>query len=58
MLWKIAMGDVNPDDASNPHNAEKILNDLQVQGWEIMTTEVVQNPTKIQLVIIAKKRNY
>ncbi len=58
MLWKVVVGDINTGGASSSNDAEKLLNDLQQSGWEIVTTEVIQNPGKYQLVIVAKKRNY
>ncbi len=58
MLWKVVVGDINTGGASSANDAEKLLNDLQQSGWEIVTTEVIQNPDKYQLVIVAKKRNY
>ena len=52
------VGDINTDGNSTANDAEKLLNELQQSGWEIVTTEVIQNPGKYQLVIVAKKRNY
>ncbi len=58
MLWKVVVGDINTEGSGAVSEAEKLLNELQQSGWEIVTTEVIQHPGKYQLVIVAKKRNY